>query len=91
MLRMVSCAERVVPLASSLPPVTCSAETEITCSRCPLPRANGGWTDDRCCWTLHRRQRRVMTIVPTPHGQLVRCDGEKESSLMAHEVCMCAS
>jgi hypothetical protein len=26
-----------------------------------------------------------------PNGQMVRCDGEKESSLMAHEVCMCAS
>jgi hypothetical protein len=33
----------------------------------------------------------TIHVVLTPHGQMVRCDGEKESSLMAHEVCMCAS
>jgi hypothetical protein len=52
MLTMVSCAWRVRPLAYSLPPVTCSAETEITCSRCLA--AGEGWMDG-CSMLLPRR------------------------------------
>lgn len=94
MLGMVSCAKRVRPLACSLPPVTCSAETSITCSRCLLPRVDGGWWMDGWMIGVVDASQEVAprdddsaNTNTRPHGQRVRCDGEMESRLM----CMCVS